>query len=143
MLRHQFFNFNDLNTSIQLHLISTRPIHVSCSNMRAFHRLLAVPSSVGTQSAGLRPVPLALLPPIPLYRRILRAHRKHLEPEQRIIGDKFVKKEFHDHKDVENPVHIVGFLTEWQTYAQTIEGEQWRGEKMDPGKIDKMSGMYA
>lgn len=110
--------------------------------MRVFHRLLAVPSSVGTQSAGLRPVPLALLPPIPLYRRILRAHRKHLEPEQRVIGDKFVKKEFHDHKDVENPVHIVGFLTEWQTYAQQVEGENWRGEKMDPGKIDKMSGMH-
>ena len=25
-------------------------------------------------------------------------------------------------------------------YAQKIEGDQWVGEKMDPGKIDKMSG---
>jgi hypothetical protein len=110
--------------------------------MRAFHRLLAVLSSVGNQAAGLKPVPLALLPPIPLYRRILRGHRKHLPPEQRIIGDKFVKKEFRDHKDAENPIHIVGFLTEWQLYAQQIEGENWRGEKMDAGKLDKMSGMY-
>jgi len=31
-------------------------------------------------------------------------------------------------------------LTEWQTYAQSIEGDQWIGEKMDKGKIDKMSG---
>ena len=26
-------------------------------------------------------------------------------------------------------------------YAQKIEGDSWRGEKIDKGKIDKMSGM--
>ena len=26
-------------------------------------------------------------------------------------------------------------------YAQKIEGDLWRGEKLDKGKIDKMSGM--
>jgi hypothetical protein len=36
----------------------------------------------------------------------------------------------------------IGFLTEWQGYAQQIEGEKWRGEKMDKAKIDKMSGAY-
>lgn len=25
-------------------------------------------------------------------------------------------------------------------YAQALEGETWKGEKMDKGKIDKMSG---
>ena len=25
-------------------------------------------------------------------------------------------------------------------YAQKIEGSEWRGEKIDKGKIDKMSG---
>ena len=25
-------------------------------------------------------------------------------------------------------------------YAQKIEGDQWVGERMDPAKIDKMSG---
>lgn len=34
----------------------------------------------------------------------------------------------------------VGFLTEWQLYAQKLEGDQWVGERMDPNKIDKMSG---
>ena len=33
----------------------------------------------------------------------------------------------------------IGFLTEWQMYAQTVEGESWRGETLDRGKIDKMS----
>lgn len=34
----------------------------------------------------------------------------------------------------------IGFLTEWQMYAQKLEGDEWIGERMDPGKIDKMSG---
>lgn len=108
--------------------------------MRAFYRLLAVPSSVGTQSSGLRAVPPALLPPIPLYRRLLRGHRKHLPHDMRILGDEYIKSEFRAHRSTENPVHIIGFLSEWQNYAQQIEGEDWRGEKMDKSKIDKMSG---
>lgn len=111
--------------------------------MRIFRRLLAVPSSIGTQSSGMRQVPPALLPPIPLYRRLLRAHRKHLEVEERVLGDTYIKAEFRSHRDIDNPVHIVGFLSEWQSYAQMIEGAAWRGEKMDRTKIDKMSGEFA
>lgn len=109
--------------------------------MRLSPRLLAVPSSIGAQSHGLKAVPPALLPPIPLYRRLLRAHRKHLPSEMRILGDQYIKSEFRQHRSVDNPVHIIGFLSEWQSYAQQIEGENWRGEKMDKAKIDKMSGM--
>ncbi|KAF2169723.1 hypothetical protein M409DRAFT_52232 [Zasmidium cellare ATCC 36951] len=107
--------------------------------MRATSLLRATASSIGTQSSGLKPVPLALLPPIPLYRRLLRAHRKHLPKEMRLLGDEYVKSEFRAHRSTDNPVHIVGFLTEWQTYAQQIEGDTWRGEKMDKSKVDKMS----
>ncbi|KAF7845948.1 hypothetical protein BT93_L5835 [Corymbia citriodora subsp. variegata] len=100
--------------------------------------LLASPSSVG--SRFLKPVPLALLPPIPLYRRLFRAHRKFLPiKEMRVLGDEYIKKEFRAHRDVDNPVHIVGFLTEWQLYAQKLEGDSWRGESIDKQKIDKMS----
>lgn len=35
----------------------------------------------------------------------------------------------------------IGFLTEWQMYAQKLEGDEWRGEVLDKSKIDKMSGM--
>ncbi|RFU32044.1 hypothetical protein B7463_g4339, partial [Scytalidium lignicola] len=97
-----------------------------------------MPSTAGA-AKGLRPAPMALLPPIPLYRRLLRAHRKHLPREMRLLGDEYVRSEFRLHRDVENPVHIIGFLTEWQMYAQKLEGDSWRGEKMDPGKIEKMS----
>lgn len=34
----------------------------------------------------------------------------------------------------------IGFLTEWQLYAQKIEGDSWVGDKLDPSKIEKMSG---
>ena len=36
----------------------------------------------------------------------------------------------------------IGFLTEWQMYAQKLEGDSWIGERMDPGKIEKMSGEF-
>ncbi|KAK4497338.1 hypothetical protein PRZ48_011789 [Zasmidium cellare] len=107
--------------------------------MRTTALLRATASSIGTQSSGLKPVPLALLPPIPLYRRLLRAHRKHLPHQMRLLGDEYIKSEFRAHRSTDNPVHIVGFLTEWQTYAQQIEGDTWRGEKMDKSKVDKMS----
>lgn len=67
---------------------------------------MASPSAAGT-GKGLRPAPLALLPPIPLYRRLFRAHRKHLPREMRLLGDEYIKSEFRQHREVENPVHIV------------------------------------
>ncbi|KAK4188536.1 putative mitochondrial acetate non-utilizing protein 9 precursor [Podospora australis] len=96
--------------------------------------------AAAAQSAnGLKPAPMNLLPPLYLYRRLLRAHRKHLPSEMRLLGDEYVKAEFRAHRNVENPVHLIGFLTEWQLYAQKIEGDSWAGEKLDQGKIEKMS----
>lgn len=62
----------------------------------------------------------ALSPPLQLYRQILRAHRKHLPPQFRILGDGYVKTEFHRHKEVDNPLYIVGFLEQWQDYLNHI-----------------------
>ncbi|CAF9907066.1 MAG: acetate non-utilizing protein 9 [Heterodermia speciosa] len=106
--------------------------------MKPALRLCANPTALGS-TKGLKPAPLALLPPIPLYRRLFRTHRKFLEPQMRLLGDEYIKSEFRAHQKTENPMHIIGFLTEWQMYAQKIEGESWRGEKIDKGKIDKMS----
>ncbi|KKK12556.1 hypothetical protein P175DRAFT_0470570 [Aspergillus ochraceoroseus IBT 24754] len=106
--------------------------------MRILTRLLmASPASIGSKSSLSEA--LALLPPLPLYRRVLRVHRKKLDPEMRILGDSYVKSEFRAHRSVDNPLHIIGFLTEWQLYAQKLEGDAWIGEKLDQGKLDKMS----
>ncbi|GAB1203129.1 hypothetical protein APSETT445_001755 [Aspergillus pseudonomiae] len=108
------------------------------SKMRALSRLLmATPSTMGSKSSLSEA--LALLPPLQLYRRILRVHRKKLDPEMRILGDSYLKSEFRAHRSVENPLHIIGFLTEWQLYAQKLEGDTWVGEKLDKNKLDKMS----
>lgn len=58
----------------------------------------------------LRPDPMALLPPIPLYRRLLRAHRKHLPADMRVLGDEYIKAEFRAHRKVDNPAHLVRLL---------------------------------
>ncbi|OAL46096.1 hypothetical protein IQ07DRAFT_518401 [Pyrenochaeta sp. DS3sAY3a] len=51
----------------------------------------------------------------------------------------YVKAEFRAHKDIDNPVQIIGFLSEWQQYCQMLEGDSWQEAKMDKTKIDKMS----
>ncbi|KAI5793740.1 hypothetical protein DFH27DRAFT_485027 [Peziza echinospora] len=100
--------------------------------MRPALRLLASPA--------LNPrTNLPLLPPLALYRRLLRAHRKHLPYDARALGDAYVKSEFRLHREVDNPIHVIGFLTEWQLYVQQLEGEGWRGARMERGKVEKMS----
>jgi len=74
----------------------------------------------------------------------------------------YIKSEFRAHRSVENPIHIVrirfslaevvgdqvltcslqvGFLTEWQLYAQMLEQDGWKEAKIDKEKLEKMSGM--
>lgn len=74
--------------------------------MRVFTRLLAASVTIGSK-ASLNTEPLALLPPIPLYRRLLRVHRKKLPPQMRLLGDEYIKSEFRAHRNVDNPIHIV------------------------------------
>ena len=74
--------------------------------MKTAFRLYANPTAVGS-TKGLKPAPLALLPPIPLYRRLFRTHRKFLPKEMRLLGDEYIKSEFRAHQKIENPMHIV------------------------------------
>ncbi|KIV91752.1 hypothetical protein PV10_06259 [Exophiala mesophila] len=102
-------------------------------------RLLKAAPTTQPFRPGQRAPALALLPPLPLYRRLLRIHRKLLGPEERIFGDNYIKAEFRRHRDIENPLHIVGFLTEWQLYGQQLEGDTWKDGRIDPELLDKMS----
>ena len=106
--------------------------------MKATTRLLATPATAATK-LGQKPPPATIIPPIPLYRRLLRIHRKKLEPEARVFGDTYVKAEFRRHRDIDNPLHIVGFLTQWQQYGQQLEGDTWRDGSLDRAILDKMS----
>lgn len=79
-----------------------------------------------------------LLPPLMLYRRILRAH-KLLPPMQKEMGDKYVKSEFELHKRIDNPLHIVGFLASWQDYLYQITDGKWKEGTLSPAILEKMS----
>ncbi|POY74987.1 hypothetical protein BMF94_1963 [Rhodotorula taiwanensis] len=107
-----------------------------------------------------------LLPPLPLYRRLLRVHRKVLPVEMRLMGDEYVKAEFRRTRSTDNPLHIVGFLSEWKKYLDhhenllaedlaaadtaaslgeggaTAEMERKRkavGQRMDPSVLETLS----
>ncbi|SCV02956.1 LANO_0G01266g1_1 [Lachancea nothofagi CBS 11611] len=79
-----------------------------------------------------------LLPPLPLYRRILRVHQ-NLPAPQRELGDQYVKNEFKLHKGTTNPLHIVGFLASWQDYLHVITQGQWHEATLSAELLDKMS----
>lgn len=79
-----------------------------------------------------------LLPPLQLYRRILREH-KSLPQLQRELGDQYVKNEFKLHKSTDNPLYIVGFLASWQDYLHMISRGQWEEGTMSSELLEKMS----
>jgi len=90
--------------------------------MRVSRRLFATASSVSSK-AGKSPQ-VALLPPLHLYRRLLRVHRRKLPPDMRLLGDEYVKNEFRAHRNIDNPIHIVSFPS---MVVQTafIRGKAW------------------
>lgn len=58
------------------------------------------------------------------------------------LGDAYVKDEFRKHKEVENPLQVVGFLKEWKGYLDGIEnqvGLQYSGKKLDVQQFEKVS----
>lgn len=80
-----------------------------------------------------------ILPPLKLYKRILRSHMKYLPSDCRQLGDQYVKSEFKLHQKIDNPVQIIGFLSSWQKYCEQLEGDQWRGAKIDPKQLASMT----
>lgn len=84
--------------------------------------------------------------------------------EMRSLGDDYVKAgvcrllnkcfnraylstsgvEFKRHQKIDNPVHIIGFLSQWKLYLDQLESqssngtEQFRGHKMDPIVFEKV-----
>lgn len=91
--------------------------------MRASLARLAAAAPV--PGSALRPSQLALLPPISLYRRLFRAHRKHLPAEMRVLGDEYIKAEFRAHRKIDNPAHLVKSLAENRTrpFKETVVHE--------------------
>ncbi|CAO1612751.1 unnamed protein product [Sympodiomycopsis kandeliae] len=112
-----------------------------------------LPSTGASGSALLQRTAATLLPPIPLYRRLLRVHRNVLSYEMRSLGDNYLKDEFKRHKKIDNPLQIVGFLGQWKVYLDQLEeaalsnagkseGEKKRffeGRKLEMEQFEKLS----
>jgi len=99
---------------------------------------LRLAESITTQPLNLRKASATLLPPKPLYRRLLRAHRL-LPTEMRTLGDDYVKAEFRRHRSTDNPVHIIGFLSQWKMYLEELPATNFRGKKLDSTVFEKLS----
>ncbi|KAK6903095.1 acetate non-utilizing protein 9, mitochondrial [Kwoniella mangroviensis CBS 8507] len=97
------------------------------------------PLPLSVQQASIQ-----LIPPIPLYRRLLRAHRT-LPPEMRFMGDSYIKSEFRLTRSTDNPLHIIAFLSQWKLYLDELQQssgqgrEVWRGKKLDTDSFEKLS----
>ncbi|KAG5638107.1 hypothetical protein H0H81_001785 [Sphagnurus paluster] len=104
--------------------------------------LIRLAESMTSKPLNLREASATLLPPIPLYRGLLRAHRS-LPREMRTLGDDYVKAEFRRHKEVNNPVHIIGFLSQWKMYLDQLprdaEAQKFSGKRLDPTVFEKVS----
>lgn len=82
-----------------------------------------------------------LLPPLVLYRAILRSHRK-LPFEQRSLGDMYVKAEFRAHKNIDNPLQIIGFISSWQKYLEMVlqnTDQDWKKYHIPDDMLEKLS----
>ncbi|KAF9457868.1 hypothetical protein BDZ94DRAFT_1174785 [Collybia nuda] len=105
--------------------------------------LIMLAKSVSKKPLNLKEASATLFPPIPLYRRLLRAHRA-LPSDMRMLGDNYIKSEFRLHKDVTNNVHIIGFLSQWKMYLDQLpvgpDSKSFAGKKLDPTVFEKMSG---
>lgn len=110
--------------------------------MRVFSRLLATATDAGA-SQGFRQAPAALLPPIPLYRAILRTHRKRLGVEERVLGDMYVKAEFRAHKGIDNPVQIVSCHQKLQQCCANVTDHHRLGSCPNGNCTPKLSRVTA
>ena len=98
-----------------------------------------------------------------LFRGILRAHRQ-LPREMRLLGDDYVKagpftstnrpqyplltsnvsfnEEFRRHQKIDNPLHIIGFLSQWKMYLdgmpQGQSAKEFKGKKLDSTVYEKV-----
>ena len=120
---------------------STQQLACRCASTSSFS---PPPGSNRGPSEEVRQTAQTLLPPIQLYRRLLRAHRRHLHADMRTLGDKYIRDEFRQHRKVDNPLHIVGFLSQWKLYLDAMEiGEHQPGAAASEQGLPQNSAISA
>ncbi|CCJ31448.1 unnamed protein product [Pneumocystis jirovecii] len=64
---------------------------------------------------------------------------KYLPPDARFLGNKYVQQEFRLHRNIKNPLHLIGFIDSWKDYLKGIENYAWKEYKIESVKVGKMS----
>ncbi|KAK0555600.1 hypothetical protein OC861_000172 [Tilletia horrida] len=54
----------------------------------------------------------------------------------RSLGDAYIKDEFRRHRKADNPLHIIGFLSQWKLYLDALEVDRGLGMKSDGRRLD-------
>ncbi|TFY61730.1 hypothetical protein EVG20_g6948 [Dentipellis fragilis] len=95
--------------------------------------LVRLAESVTKRPLNLQEASATLIPPIPLYRRLLRAHR-YIPREMRSLGDDYVKA----------GAHICKYVDDWTPDLSAFipkgpEAARFEGRKLDPMVFEKMS----
>ena len=64
------------------------------------------------------------------------------------MGDSYIKSEFRLTRSADNPIHIIGFLSQWKMYLQELEASAthasgkasaWRGMKLEMEKFEQLN----
>lgn len=71
------------------------------------------------------------------------------------MGDSYVKSEFRLTRKTDNPIHIIGFLSQWKAYLDELESAHadaskaggsaqareavWKGRKLDVEAFERMN----
>jgi hypothetical protein len=77
---------------------------------------------------------------IPLYRSILRAHKRYLPFEMKALGDSYVKSEFKLFRSVTSEGQLDQFFTGWNQYLDEILKTARTKETVSAGSLQPFEG---
>jgi hypothetical protein len=55
------------------------------------------------------------------------------------MGDSYVKSEFRLTRKTDNPLHIIGFLSQWKKYLDDLQEGGVEGRRLDTDSMDRLS----
>jgi hypothetical protein len=72
-----------------------------------------------------------------VYRRILKAHKRHLPYEMKVLGDTYVKSEFKLFKNVADQGQLDQFYTAWHRYLDQLLQTARTNDAVAAGSLDQ------
>jgi hypothetical protein len=75
---------------------------------------------------------------LPLYRSLLRVHKKHLPVSMKELGNTYIKSEFRLHKAAK-PDQAEEFFQEWEKYREQILSTARAHDSRSSGSLDGSS----